>query len=250
MKKFLTLTLILLSGTPLLGIEEKSVNNSKLFEAIRAGDTTKAAQLINAGTDINSREFDEASKRNYLKQQVGDDEEKLKQLSKQMSNRTPVHMAVARDNIEMVQLLLDNGADITLPDENGWWNTPLAEAISRKNIDMVQLLLDNGATINIQNKHGKQLLKTTSDGIKAVLITYTSPEELEKLALPFFMSLKRRRKLKTLPRVPKDMRNLLIQYIVTEDKLQKVKKYLPNYDENKLRALIEKGVIRDLRRKP
>ena len=75
--------------------------------------------------------------------------------------RTPLHWACCRNNLEMVQLLLDNGAEesINIANSGGYsplWNeideegrTPLHWACCHNNLKMVQLLLQNGATESV-----------------------------------------------------------------------------------------------------
>ena len=69
--------------------------------------------------------------------------------------------------------------------------------------------------------------------------------------IPFLIALKRKG---DLPELPKDMRNLLAKnYLVqavVDEKLKKAKESVPDYDEDKLRTVIEEGVIRAIKRKP
>ena len=72
-----------------------------LHEAIQAGNTTAAINLINEGADIHA---------------VDD------------HGHTPLHEAVSKDNIETVSLLVEKGADIEAHSGNG--TSPLQYAIS------------------------------------------------------------------------------------------------------------------------
>ncbi len=103
---------------------------------------------------------------------------------------TALHMAVNNNNIEIVKLLLDNGADVNAKDveentplhiasEKGYtkvvnqlltnkksknkininekdndWNTPLHMAANNNKIGIVKLLLDNGADVNAKDVLG------------------------------------------------------------------------------------------------
>jgi ankyrin repeat protein len=51
--------------------------------------------------------------------------------------------AVRRGDMDQVQTLLDDGADVNRPDEEGYY--PLYVAVSRQDQPMIQLLLDHGA---------------------------------------------------------------------------------------------------------
>ncbi|UNF62747.1 ankyrin repeat domain-containing protein [Spiroplasma poulsonii] len=64
----------------------------------------------------------------------------------------PLITAIKNNDLKMVQLLLDNGADINLQNKNV--DIPLITAIKNNDLKMVQLLLDKGADVNLQNKNG------------------------------------------------------------------------------------------------
>jgi hypothetical protein len=57
-------------------------------------------------------------------------------------NETPLSGLIWENNIELIQFLIDNGADVN-------FNNPILLAIRRNNIEIVRLLLDNGANPNI-----------------------------------------------------------------------------------------------------
>jgi len=78
---------------------------------------------------------------------------------------TPLHLAVSSGEIELVNILLDAGADIdaaTSPTDDpgpnilGGW-TPLFNAVIgvRKSPRMVELLIRRGATVNLRNEHDR-----------------------------------------------------------------------------------------------
>jgi len=59
---------------------------------------------------------------------------------------TPLHFA-ARDGVsDMVEFMLDHGADINAPGEDGW--TPLHFAAAHGHTFIVRFLLDNGARVD------------------------------------------------------------------------------------------------------
>jgi hypothetical protein len=65
---------------------------------------------------------------------------------------TPLHMACHHDRPDMVRLLLDEGADLTI--QNQWGRTPLHVA-ARRNCDLTAtLLLSRGAAVDITTKEG------------------------------------------------------------------------------------------------
>ena len=65
---------------------------------------------------------------------------------------SPLHFAAARGEIERVQKLLDEGADIESKNEHG--RTPLYVAAKRGKLDVIKLLLKKGANVNIRDGIG------------------------------------------------------------------------------------------------
>jgi hypothetical protein len=73
---------------------------------------------------------------------------------------TPLHFA-ARDGVgEMVEFMLDHGADVNAPGEDGW--TPLHFAAAHGHTFIVQFLLENGARVDA----------STSDGSTPIELAY------------------------------------------------------------------------------
>ncbi|XP_057336427.1 putative ankyrin repeat protein RF_0381 [Microplitis mediator] len=64
-----------------------------------------------------------------------------------------LRMAVKKDNLEMVSLLLEIGADVNEYDKNR--SAPIHHALMVDNDDILQLLIDYGADINAKNKYGE-----------------------------------------------------------------------------------------------
>jgi len=65
---------------------------------------------------------------------------------------TLLHISIRRDRTDMVNFLLDNGADINKVDGVGW--TPLMEAIMDNMPSLCKLLVDRGADKSIANDRG------------------------------------------------------------------------------------------------
>ncbi|KAL2844495.1 ankyrin repeat-containing domain protein [Aspergillus pseudoustus] len=63
-----------------------------------------------------------------------------------------LHYATADGNVEMVKLLLDNGADIHYPSRYGW--TPLHIAVMYRQWEAAEVLLDAGADMTIKDGWG------------------------------------------------------------------------------------------------
>ncbi|MGR9101114.1 MAG: ankyrin repeat domain-containing protein [Gammaproteobacteria bacterium] len=65
---------------------------------------------------------------------------------------TPLHLAVMRDDADMVKFLLSKGAAIDAKDETG--STALIRAVSAENYEITKILLKNGADKTISNQYG------------------------------------------------------------------------------------------------
>ena len=108
--------------------------DEKFAKSIKDGDLESIQDDIKSGVDINER---------------------LPGL-----NFKPIHVAVKTGNLDIVKLLLDNGASINMEDTFGY--TPLHHAANRKKkhdsmeinaklIDIANLLIDRGANMNIDS---------------------------------------------------------------------------------------------------
>lgn len=66
--------------------------------------------------------------------------------------RTPLHLACRRENTQIVNILLENGAEVNATD--GLGDTPLHIACENSNLTIMQKLLDNKANMHVHNKQG------------------------------------------------------------------------------------------------
>ena len=94
--------------------------NERLIAAVLKGDLAGARTALQRGADANARA---------------------------LGVYTALYYAVGSDNLEMVSLLLDRGANINLASDG---TTPIYTAAAHDNLEMVRFLLDRGADI----KHG------------------------------------------------------------------------------------------------
>lgn len=71
------------------------------------------------------------------------------------TNYNLLKIAIENKNLEMVQLLLDKGANPNQQIDLGaiFTTTPLLEAIAQQDIDIIKLLVKNGADINLPSHH-------------------------------------------------------------------------------------------------
>ncbi len=77
------------------------------------------------------------------------------------SNRCPpLVTACGADNMEMVRLLVEHGADVNLKrkEDGHWGNTPLIAAIDLRNIQIAKYLIQHGADVNITDGRGTPLM--------------------------------------------------------------------------------------------
>lgn len=158
MKKLL---LVVCAGAALTGVYhmhsagvERGPRRTPLMDALGAKEETQAKKLIESGAALDAKD---------------------------KWGRTPLHYAVYRwfngngagginavkspgsGSEELVNLILDRGANIDAQDNDG--NTPLMIAVISQQPDMVQLLINRGAATNIQNNKGKTALELeTSTG--------------------------------------------------------------------------------------
>ena len=83
-----------------------------------------------------------------------DDRRKLQALFNEHDDRgrTPIHIAASLDNIDILQELINAGADVNVQDY--FQQTPVFEAVLAKQINSVHLLVDNRALIETENNKG------------------------------------------------------------------------------------------------
>ncbi len=72
--------------------------------------------------------------------------------AKDDDDRTPLHNAVWAENKEIVELLINHDADVNAKDDRDY--TPLHSAVSRENKEVLKLLINHGADVNAKNKKG------------------------------------------------------------------------------------------------
>jgi hypothetical protein len=66
---------------------------------------------------------------------------------------TPLHVAVANQNLQLAQLLLGHGADVNARDGTG--RTPLHYAVNRRDLELIRLLLDAKADPDAKDSAGQ-----------------------------------------------------------------------------------------------
>ena len=72
--------------------------------------------------------------------------------------RTPLHIAVNHDKLDVVKYLLSEGANVHAKDKNG--ETPLHLAIKNNNYEIVNILIETGALLDMpKNRIGDYVTK-------------------------------------------------------------------------------------------
>lgn len=71
------------------------------------------------------------------------------------TKQNPLKIAIGNKNLEMVELLLNNGANPNQYIDTGavFNTTPLLEAVAEQDINIIKLLVKNGANINLPAHH-------------------------------------------------------------------------------------------------
>jgi len=100
--------------------------NISIHEAFKAGNIEAVKQHLAAGTDVNAKGPN--------------------------AGLTPLHRAAYYGLKEIVELLLDKGADVNAKEEVGW--TPLHYAAAMSHKAIAELLLDKGADVNAKDDGG------------------------------------------------------------------------------------------------
>jgi ankyrin repeat protein len=76
--------------------------------------------------------------------------------TKDKYNRTLLHYSVIENKINLVRVLLENGADSNVSDKKQW--KPLHFAAQNNNIEIAQILIQYGADINALDESGNTVI--------------------------------------------------------------------------------------------
>jgi hypothetical protein len=145
-------------------VKEKEKRDMELMVAVSAGDAARVKSLIEAGADVELRDnggwtpLISAARRGHVQVVEVLLEHGANPNVSESDNMamTPLTWAVSDDDPRMVQALLAHGADVNVA--NGAGYTPLMHAAITGDSEIASALLDKGADINAQAKDGKTAL--------------------------------------------------------------------------------------------
>ncbi|MUG98763.1 hypothetical protein F7734_43315 [Scytonema sp. UIC 10036] len=160
----------------------------KFVAAIKSGDVTKLHQLI--ASDKTS--IKEASGTIILSEAVRENNVEIVRLLIELGaevndedrvlydNETPLAIAASKGNLAMLKLLIEAGAVVNIPLKDPEYWTPLMCAVSSGNFDAVKLLVEAGADVNEIRDGGNFPLAVAANcdyqEIFAYLAPLTNPE--------------------------------------------------------------------------
>ena len=121
------------------GCTKQVMNKNMIFEAIELEDTVRVQQYLDSGADINN------VRKDYYNAPLIE-----------LKATTPLILAIAVGNIEIIELLLADGADVNAKAESDV--TPLLLSIFKKDKRITELLLAHGADVNTKMEGGITLL--------------------------------------------------------------------------------------------
>ncbi|MCP4133998.1 MAG: DUF1963 domain-containing protein [bacterium] len=132
----------------------------KFVKAVIKGKVLKVRKMLKAGEDVN-------------------------QVAHEYGFNTALYSSVINRFVDMVRLLLDNGAYLDYRDHNG--ATPLIMAAESGNLQIVTLLLDAGADISICDNFGRTALTTAvyRNHPEVVQVLLERGEKPDAIAGPF-----------------------------------------------------------------
>ena len=120
----------------------------------RGGSKDEDIALLKASSDGNIEEVKDllSEERNFYRAKVD---------ARTYYNDTALIYASENGHIEIVEVLLDNGADVNA--YNNYGNTALMMASENGHIEIVEMLLKKGADLDAKNNDGETALKTASE---------------------------------------------------------------------------------------
>jgi len=138
-----------------------------IFAAAQEGTVDDVKSFIDKGVDVNTKDkygqtplHIAVGRENIEIVKFLVSEGKANVNVKEVDGKTPLHLAATyNDNIEVVKFLIDNGADVNAKNNGGY--TPLHSAVGGKNVELVRyLVLEGKADVEARDGHGGTPLHT------------------------------------------------------------------------------------------
>lgn len=123
----------------------------ELFEAIRAGDLSRVAALVEADPTLAIFAASIQGETARIEELLAGNRSLISSLS--TDGWTPLHLAAFFGKKDAVRLLLNKGAEVNARSTNPMANTPLHAAAAGKDTETAKILLDHGANANAR-QHG------------------------------------------------------------------------------------------------
>ena len=134
--------------------KEDTNGNTPLHKAIKKENMKIIKKLIENGADVNAKEYTNGNTplHNAVKEVnmvIVDELIKSQGILIDAKNRfdmTPLNYAIALEKNDIASQLIENKANLNIPDKDG--NTPLHNAIKKGNMKIIKKLIENGADVN------------------------------------------------------------------------------------------------------
>lgn len=130
-------------------------DDTPLIAACKGGHINVVKELVEAGANVNQAKYD-----CYWShpREMDPDESKVHcKIKKRFECETPILVACENGNVELIQLLINEGADVNVSKHLA--GTPLINACEVGDICVVELLLQNGANVSLIDVDGKTPLR-------------------------------------------------------------------------------------------
>ena len=130
-------------------------NGKSLRRTSAASLNTRSIQVVRGAYNIDLNKVDSSFTKLHRACLLNDDTQVKKHLQKvdnnshDSSHRYPIHLATVNGNFAILKLLIDNGANPNVQDNEG--NTPLIKSIECGHEHLVKFFLSNGADPNISD---------------------------------------------------------------------------------------------------
>ncbi len=132
----------------------------ELFEAVRAGDASRVAELVAADPTLAIFAASIQGDCAQLEALLSANRSLVSAVS--TDGWTPLHLAAFFGKTEAVRLLLNKGAQVNMRSTNPMQNMPIHAAAAGRHADVIKLLIDHGASVNARQHGGWTALQAAA----------------------------------------------------------------------------------------